>query len=39
MEGDKILVSERQLQRFEVMGWVEGGKITLKEGGEKIGMS
>jgi hypothetical protein len=39
MEGEKILVSQRQLQRFEVMGLVEAGKITLKEGAEKIGMS
>jgi len=39
MEGDKIFVSQRQLQRFEVMGLVEAGKITLREGAEKIGMS
>ena len=38
MEGEKILMSQRQLQRLEVMGLVEAGKITLKEGAEKIGM-
>jgi predicted DNA-binding protein (UPF0251 family) len=39
MEGEKILMSQRQLQKLEVMGLVEAGKITLKEGAEKIGMS
>ena len=39
MEGEKILMSQRQLQRLEVMGLVEAGKITLKEGAEEIGMS
>jgi len=39
MEGEKILMSQRQLQRLAVMGLVEAGKITLKEGAEKIGMS
>jgi transposase len=39
MEGEKILMSQKQLQRLEVMGLVEAGKITLKEGAEKIGMS
>ncbi len=39
MEGEKILMSQRQLQRWHVMGLVEGGKITLKEAGEKIGVS
>jgi transposase len=39
MEGEKIYMSQRQLQRLEVMGLVEAGKITLKEGAEKIGMS
>jgi len=29
MEGEKILMSQRQLQRWHVMGLVEGGKITL----------
>jgi len=39
MEGDKILMSQRQLQRWHLMGLVEGGKITLKEATEKIGVS
>ena len=39
MEGEKILMSQRQLQRWHVMGLVEVGKITLKEAGEKIGVS
>ena len=32
-------MSQRQLQRWVVMDLVEAGKITLKEGAEKIGMS
>jgi transposase len=39
MEGDKILMSQRQLQRWHLMGLVEGGKITLKEATEKLGVS
>jgi len=39
MKGDKILLSQRQLQRFRVMSLVEGGKITLKEAADKIGRS
>jgi len=39
MEGEKIFISERQLQRLEVKGLVEAGKITLKAGAEKIGVS
>ncbi len=39
MEGEKILMSARQLQRLKVMNLVEVGKITLKEAGEKIGVS
>jgi hypothetical protein len=39
MEGSKILMSERQFQRWHLMGLVEAGKITLKEAGEKIGVS
>ena len=39
MEGEKILMSQRQLQRLAMMGLVEAGKITLEEGAEKIGMS
>jgi transposase len=39
MEGEKLFMSERQLQKWRVMGLVEVGKITLKEAGEKIGVS
>lgn len=39
MKGDKITLSQRQLQRFKVMSLVEAGKITLKEAAQKIGRS
>jgi transposase len=39
MDRDKIVMSQRQLQRWHVMGLVEAGKITLKEAREKIGVS
>jgi transposase len=39
MDGDKILMSQRQLQRWHLMGLVEGGKIALKEATEKLGVS
>jgi hypothetical protein len=39
VEGDKSLMSQRQLQRWHLMGLVEGGKITLKEASDKIGVS
>jgi len=39
MEGDKILMSQRQLQRWHLIGLVEAGKSTLKEAGEKLGVS
>ena len=39
MDRDRIVMSQRQLQRWHVMGLVEAGKITLKEAGEKIGVS
>jgi len=39
MEGEKILMSARQLQGLEVMGLVEAGRMKLKEAAEKIGMS
>lgn len=39
MKGEKILMSQRQLARWQIMGLVEGGKITLKEAAEKIGVS
>ena len=32
-------MGQRQLQRWHVIGLVEGGKISLKEAGEKIGVS
>ena len=35
MEGEKIFMSRRQLQRFQVMSLVEAGKMTLKEAAEK----
>ncbi len=39
MKGEKIALSERQLQRYRAMSLVEAGKITLKEAAEKIGRS
>jgi len=39
METEKILMGQRQLQRWHVMKMVEVGKITLKEASEKIGVS
>jgi transposase len=39
MKGDRITLSQKQMQRFQVMGLVEAGKITLKEAAEKIGRS
>jgi len=38
MKGEKLLLSQRQLQRWHLMKMVEVGKITLKEAGEKIGV-
>jgi hypothetical protein len=38
MEGEKIALSQRQLQGWHLMKMVELGKITLKEAGEKIGV-
>jgi hypothetical protein len=32
-------MSQKQLQRFQLMDLVEAGKITLKEAAEKIGRS
>ncbi|MCX5910083.1 MAG: helix-turn-helix domain-containing protein [Deltaproteobacteria bacterium] len=32
-------MSQRQLQRYQVMGLVEAGEITLKEAADKIGLS
>jgi DNA-binding Lrp family transcriptional regulator len=39
MEREKIIMSQRKLKRFQVMGLVEAGKITLKEGAERLGRS
>lgn len=39
MKGEKIELSQRQLQRFQVMGLVQEGMITLKEAVKKIGLS
>ncbi len=39
MKGDKIALSQRQLQRVRVMSLVEAGKITLREAADKIGRS
>ena len=39
MKGEKIELSQRQVQRFQVMSLVEAGKILLKEAAEKIGLS
>ena len=39
METEKILMGQKQLQRWHLIKMVEVGKITLKEAGEKIGVS
>ena len=39
MEGEKIKLSQRQLQRFRVMGLVEVDRITLREAAGKMGLS
>jgi transposase len=39
MKGEKIELSQRQLQRFRVMGFVEVGRITLREAAGKMGLS
>jgi transposase len=39
MKREKILMSQKQLQRYRVMGLVEERRITLREAGEKIGVS
>src|SRR5512135_2049117 len=39
MEQEKILMGQKQLQRWHLMKMVEGGKITLKEAGKRIGVS
>jgi len=39
METEKILMGQKQLQRWHLMKMVEVGKITLKEAAERIGVS
>jgi hypothetical protein len=39
METEKILMGQKQLQRWHLMKMVEVGKITLKEASERIGVS
>jgi hypothetical protein len=39
MKGEKIELSQRQLQRFRVMGLMEVGRITLREAAGKMGLS
>src|SRR3974390_2379290 len=39
METEKILMGEKQLQRWHLIKLAEVGKITLKEAGEKMGVS
>jgi transposase len=39
MEQEKILMGQRELKRWHVMELAKAGKITLKEAGEKIGVS
>jgi len=39
MEQEKILMGQRELRRWHVMELTKAGKITLKEAGEKIGVS
>jgi transposase len=39
MKGDKIFMSQKQLQRFRVIGLVEAEKISLKDGAGKMGIS
>jgi hypothetical protein len=39
MEQEKILMGQKQLQQWHLMKMVEVGKITLKEAGERIGVS
>jgi len=35
MEGEKIFMNQKQLQRFQVMDLVEAGEMTLKEAAER----
>src|SRR4030065_1661394 len=36
---EKVLMGQRELKRWHLMELVKGGKITLREAGEKIGVS
>jgi hypothetical protein len=38
LEGEKILLSQRQLQRWHLMKMPEVGKIALREAEQKIGV-
>src|SRR4030066_1204531 len=39
METEKILMGQRELKRWHLMELVKAGKITLREAGERIGVS
>jgi predicted DNA-binding protein (UPF0251 family) len=39
MKREKVLMSQKQLQRYRMMGLVEERRITSREAGEKIGVS
>jgi transposase len=39
MEQEKILMGQKELKRWHLMKMAEAGKITLREAGEKIGVS
>jgi hypothetical protein len=39
METEQILMGQKQIQRGHLMKMVEVGKITLRETGERIGVS
>jgi transposase len=39
METENILMGQKQLQRWHLIKMVEGRKITLREAGEKMGVS
>ena len=39
MEKETIALSQRELQRWQLIGLAEVGNITLKEAGEKTGVS
>lgn len=39
MKGERLIVSQRELQRWQLIGLVEVGKITLGEAAVKMGVS